>query len=595
MLVARSLLLALALLAPLAALAASPWPALDTVARGTERVGSKDAALVIAIEDYTYAPAVSGAVDNARDWVGWLSHGRGVPVVRPLLDEQAYREQVLQSARDTADRVRPGGRLWIIFIGHGAPARTGTDGVLVGVDAQQSALSLEARSVSRQELLDAVADGKQSETVLVLDACFSGRTSGGQLVPGLQPLKPVAARIASGHTTILTAAGADEYTGPLPGAARPAFSYLVLGALRGWGDRDGDGAVTADEAVRFAGDALFQTVTDRRQTPSLDGEDLVLGHGREGPPDLLAVTMGDGWQPPLADQDIADFTLTASTSEPPPGSSEAVAELLVRDDLSPPIAARASDDYPSVRVSAGRFTMGSPKQEAGRYRDEDPHPVELSHALQVGHAEVTVALWDEVRRAQPFDRSDASCVIRSTAPRTSSDLPVTCVTWTEALAFANALSRLEGLEPCYDQSRPEAQWPGGADCRGWRLPTEAEWEYLARAGGEGPFAGSSQPASVAWYAANSDGRSRSVAGLRPNAWGLYDLSGNVWEWVWESPERYPDRPVRDPQGDATGPLRIVRGGSWTSAERDLRAAARGRALASEASDDVGFRLVRTVD
>lgn len=292
-------LVSLCLLLALPAAAAEPsWPDLSHPpegAAGSTADGSKDAALIVVIEDYIFVPEVTGARANGMDWYTWFQDTRGVGTVKALVDTDATREGILGAAEGIASRVRPGGILWVVFVGHGAPAPTGNDGLLVGVDAQQKASSIEARSVTRQELLAAV-QGAQEQTVLVLDACFSGRTSqGGDLAPGLQPLNPISARVGGG-ATVLTAAGPDQYTGPLPGVSRPAFSYLVLGALWGWGDKDRDGLVTAREALDWTDDAMFRTIKDRKQTPSLEAqdEDLVLGRALEGvgKPDLAAIAMG---------------------------------------------------------------------------------------------------------------------------------------------------------------------------------------------------------------------------------------------------------------------------------------------------------------
>lgn len=204
------------------------WPELAHPS-GPRDVGA-DAALVVSIEDYTFAPDIPGANDNARDWYAWLRDARGVSEVRVLQDQDATREAILAAAVEMSGRAKAGGTFWVIFIGHGAPSQRGDDGLLVGMDAQQKALSLEARSVRRQELIDAASAGPQASTLIVLDACFSGHTPAGDLAPGLMPMKPVSERVR-GEATVLTAAGSDQYSGPLPGSARPAFSYLLLGAL----------------------------------------------------------------------------------------------------------------------------------------------------------------------------------------------------------------------------------------------------------------------------------------------------------------------------------------------------------------------------
>ncbi len=301
---------------------AGGWPDLSAPPP-VEPDGAGDAALLVGIDGYVFLPPVPGADDAVRDWRRFLV-ARGVPLanVQVLVDADAAREQILAEAAVVRERVAPGGTLWVVFVGHGAPAPDGRDGLLVGVDAQRTAVSLEARSVRRDELLSAVAGGPQAGTVVVLDACFSGRTGAGAadtLVPGLQPLVPTYA-LPSKVATVLSAGAADQFAGPLPGLGRPAFSYLALGALRGWGDADGDGAVTAREAVTYAEGALSVLVNDRRQTPQVDGAqpERVLARGRERGPDLLALADALGPRPPPSPAPAPTPALAPPVSPPPP-------------------------------------------------------------------------------------------------------------------------------------------------------------------------------------------------------------------------------------------------------------------------------------
>ena len=286
------LTLVLALLAG-PALAAG-WPDLSTppAAQGG---GERDAALVVGIAHYDEMPDISGADDNARAWYAWLRDGRGVPAVKLLIDGEAAKEDIIEEAKAAAGRVQPGGTLWFVFIGHGAPAE-GAEGVLVGEDAKATARSLYARSVTRQELSAALELGQQARTVMVLDACFSGKSASGEdLVSDLQP-GLLTGSYRPPRATVLTAARGDQFAGGLPGTLRPAFSYLLLGALRGWGDGDDDGQVTAAEAVDYADRALYEVVKGRSQNPELlgEGRDLVLSSGRERGPDLAAIVLDLG-------------------------------------------------------------------------------------------------------------------------------------------------------------------------------------------------------------------------------------------------------------------------------------------------------------
>jgi len=303
------LIAALALVAPPGGVAAQPatptWPDLSQPA-GVEGGGEQDAAVVVGIEDYVVVSDVPGARANANDWYTWLVDTRKVPVgsVVLLRDSEATREGILDAAQRARERAQAGGTLWFVFIGHGAPGKDGTDGLLVGWDTQQTANSLYARGLPQSDLLAELEQGPQASTLLVLDACFSGRTGTGDvIVSGLQPLIPDYS-VKPRNATVVTAGRADQFAGPLPGAARPAFSYLLLGALRGWGDADGDQQVSTREAVDYSVSALYALVRDRTQTPELHGPGAanVLSKGQEQGPNLreLVVQLGPGETKPPA-------------------------------------------------------------------------------------------------------------------------------------------------------------------------------------------------------------------------------------------------------------------------------------------------------
>ena len=274
------------------------WPDLSKAPRAEIGGGDRDAAVVVGITRYAHVAPVSGAAANAADWYGYLVNGRKIPFQRVTLlaDEDATVEEMRFAAEQAAEQVRKGGTLWFVFVGHGAPARGGDDGLLVGFDAQQKARSIEARSLPRSELLAALQKSRAAQIQVLIDACFSGRTAtGAQLVAGLQPLVVESpARLGDARTTLLTAAGSDEYAGPLPGANRPAFSYLALGGLRGWADGDEDGRITSGELHGYVTQAMRALVRDRRQRPTLIGEDdrRLARSGREKGPDLAGFVVG---------------------------------------------------------------------------------------------------------------------------------------------------------------------------------------------------------------------------------------------------------------------------------------------------------------
>ena len=159
-------------------------------------------------------------------------------------------------------------------------------------------------------------------------------------------------------------------------------------------------------------------------------------------------------------------------------------------------------------------------------------------------------------------------------------LPVVGVTWWEAVRFCNALSERDGLAPAYRLDAEGDHVDADAVAGGYRLPTEAEWEYACRAGTAGPRYGPLD--EVAWYRGNSGERIHEVGGKRPNAWGLYDMLGNTWDWCWD---------IYDAQ--VYGDYRVLRGGGWFDEHWSCRASVRRRSHPDTRLDDVGFRLARS--
>ncbi len=258
--------------------AAAHYPSL-TAPVDVEATSSGDVAVIVAVENYVFLPDVRGAVTNANDWENFFQRSLGVDEIHFLSDAQATRESMIRFAEMAAESAGSDGTVWFVFIGHGAPAAGGDDGLLIGVDTQQDTDSMAARGLPQEELLEILHRGKQAQTVLIVDACFSGRDTSGEALVEAMPVVPVDLTPAvPASTLVFSAAQATEFAGPLPGADRPAFSYLLLGALRGWAAHDDK--VRAGDALSFTQRALRGLPGRFQQTPSLMGAaDLVLVRG----------------------------------------------------------------------------------------------------------------------------------------------------------------------------------------------------------------------------------------------------------------------------------------------------------------------------
>jgi formylglycine-generating enzyme required for sulfatase activity len=215
---------------------------------------------------------------------------------------------------------------------------------------------------------------------------------------------------------------------------------------------------------------------------------------------------------------------------------------------------------------AGTFTMGSPVGEKERERDETQHKVILTKPFWMGSTEVTQAQWSVLMENNPSSFK-------------GDDLPVDQVSFTNAVLFCKKLTA---------KALAAGKLPTGYE---YRLPTEAEWEYACRAGNLGPCAGSGRLREMGWYEDNSEYQTQRVGQKQPNAWGLYDMHGNVSEWCIDGYGDYPSETVTDPKGSAKGVGHVFRGGSWYDCASDCRSGSRfWIGSATEPNDYLGFRV-----
>ncbi len=273
-----------------------------------------------------------------------------------------------------------------------------------------------------------------------------------------------------------------------------------------------------------------------------------------------------------------------------------------RQPTSPAAAAAARGEMAEdgmVRIPGGRFRMGSPDSERQRGRDETAHEVELSD-FYVSPYEVSQKEYQEVMGKNP-------------SAHQGEDLPVENVSWYDAAAYCNALSQARGLTPAYQISGTDVVWDRSAN--GYRLLTEAEWEYAARGGTTGIFPTGDQIRSDAAnfngtypylieenYVSRENpdvqssadrGETIPVGELPPNAFGLYNMYGNVSEWVFDYYGPYETGNVKDPAGPASGSLRVNRGGAYNDFAKHLRSAYRSVTTPQDWDRNLGFRIARS--
>ena len=237
--------------------------------------------------------------------------------------------------------------------------------------------------------------------------------------------------------------------------------------------------------------------------------------------------------------------------------------------------------------------MGNDGTDPFSEHEKPRHLVEISRTFDIGKNLVTQALWERIMGKNP------SVLEESTHP-------VENVSWFDCIHFCNTLSNKEGLQPAYAINGVYVTWNRSSD--GYRLPTEAEWAFAARgtsartssfaakANQDFEYSGSDNPDEVAWTRENSNKQTHPVGQKKPNGFGLYDMSGNVSEWVWDwyDKEYYQRSPSKDPTGPESGTLRVLRGTHKDQSFTSARLSCRGVSRPTGCGDTLGMRLCRSI-
>ncbi|MBP7201285.1 MAG: SUMF1/EgtB/PvdO family nonheme iron enzyme [Mesotoga sp.] len=258
------------------------------------------------------------------------------------------------------------------------------------------------------------------------------------------------------------------------------------------------------------------------------------------------------------------------------------------------LSAAQPNESSFVRVSGGSFLMGNVSEKS--FDNESPvHVVDITYDFLISKYETTFAQFDEFCEQTVREKSSDNGWGRQ-------NRPVIFVSWWDATEYCNWLSSKAGFPPAYNSSGYLIDGKGEVTSSpskavGYRLPTEAEWEYVARGADLSKttlYSGHDEPDIVAWYNINSDWKTSEVGAKQPNEIGVFDMSGNVWEWCHDWYASYPYLEQTDPCVFSEGNYRVIRGGSWHDFEKYLRVSARSGYTPTGAAKDVGFRVCRTL-
>ncbi len=484
-------------------------------------------------------------------------HVRVMTVDRGFKDDLRFlpsRRNILNEFRLMAGDRKPGDSFLVALVGHGLTRRVKVKD-LAGNDVEKSVAffgpsDADIRDtqtmISLDELYAELETCRAGAKVMLVDACRDNPTQGNT---GAIPFAPPAVP-ASVAALFSCSDGEVAWEEADLGGGHGVFFHYVIEGLKGEADANKDGKVSLLELTEYTQDKVPDYVShrrSRRQMPVL--------MGRAGRVTLL---------------DLA--------------KASAAAEV---------ITTRVAGIKLNL-IPAGEFMMGSPD---GASSDEKPqHRVRVTRPFYLGVTEVTQAQYEAVMVVNPSLFSSNGGGKKEVNGLSTDRHPVEDVSWLDAVMFCNKLSELEGCSQFYridGEAVLVIDWKG----TGYRLPTEAEWEYACRARTTTRYSFGDEDASAnefAWFDGNSGGRTHPVGEKRPNGFGLFDMHGNAWEWCWDwyGGGYYGNSPAEDPRGPDAGPSRVYRGGGWSRGPHYAQSASRYGNVPGPRHGYLGFRVAR---
>ena len=546
-------------------------------------------ALVIGNGNYTGISRLTNPVNDAND-IETALRSLGFTVEKVLNGNLEQMENaVLNLKRRLSGSRETYG--FFFYAGHGVQASGENYLIPVAADNIRNETHLRERAVSLQFILDNLRESGNELNMVVLDACrdnpFGWARSGSR---GLT----VVSRAPSG-TIVMYAAGAGQTASDGTGSRNGLFTGYLLNNLRT------QGLSVYEIFANTMGNVSGATNGDQDPELSLryaNAHSVYLG-ARPAPPASPAPQSASASQPAPSPQPASAATIQpATTPTPQPTLAPQTTTTAAVHPITPSVTGQIIPSTGAVppgfvHINGGTFTMGSSANEALRDADRESQRQVTVSSFNMGRYEVTQKEYQEVMGNNPSNFK-------------GDNLPVENVSWFDAVEYCNRRSQREGLTPPYIISGSgisrTVTWNRSAN--GYRLPTEAEWEYACRAGTTTPFStGNNITTAQANYNGNNPynnnakgeyrGRTTPVGTFAANAWGLYDMHGNVWEWCWDWYGDYASGAQTDPAGALSGSYRVYRGGSWGSNGQYLRSAVRNNSiLPSSRLSGLGFRLLR---
>jgi formylglycine-generating enzyme required for sulfatase activity len=458
------------------------------------------------------------------------------------------------------------------YAGHGVQANGRNYLIPVGGSIPSEA-HLRERAVSLNVILDNLNEAGNELNMVVLDACRDNPF--GWARSGTRSLSPLnrASSGTGGGSIVMYSAAAGQVAADGSGRNSP-FAEQFLSSLK-----------TPGLSVRDVFDKTGQglhSATGGKQRPEFKSDYFAANSAYLGARPAAAQTA-----PPAPATNTAPAPAAANFPAAAPATTTNPAPAA---NMAPAAASSAALPAGFVRVEGGTFQMGSSSGQS----DEKPVHAVTVKSFSMSKYPVTQKEWFDVMGTtvrQQRDKADRSRPIYGEGD----NYPMYNVSWHHAIEYCNRRSKKEGLAPVYSGIGDNITFDRGAN--GYRLPTEAEWEYAAKGGRNQPypafeFSGSNSADEVAWYNKNSGNSTHPVDQKAPNALGLYDMSGNVWEWCWDWYGNYSSASQTDPVGASSGHDRVIRGGSWGSSGQFVRSAFRSFYSPSYRGFNLGFRILR---